>query len=149
MTPCGVKLYRYNDIEKYLITTDSKLRIDSFNLSGNVEISPKYYTEKMKENVSLLELYNGFAILSLKFFKFNSAKKLLFQDISRGKEKIPIFVRGQPISLDFGYITGYNFDYIDIDEEDNLGRTGCQCIDNCRDKIKCSCWRLTVREHLH
>lgn len=69
----------------------------------------------------------------------------ILQDISRGVEKIPIAVRGQAISLDFNYIKDYNFEYIDVEPKDNLGRTGCYCVDNCRDKMKCSCWKLTVQ----
>lgn len=45
----------------------------------------------------------------------------------------------------FKYINNYNFDYVDVDLKNDLGRAGCQCTDNCRDKIKCSCWQLTVK----
>lgn len=47
--------------------------------------------------------------------------------------------------MDFKYITAYSFDYIDVEPENNLGRIGCDCDDNCRDKLKCSCWKLTVQ----
>lgn len=48
----------------------------------------------------------------------------------------------------FNYIINYNFDFIDIELESNLQRTGCNCTDNCRDKTKCSCWQLTIKRLL-
>lgn len=48
----------------------------------------------------------------------------------------------------FNYITNYKFDYVDVELKSNLGRKGCGCTDNCRDKTKCSCWQLTVQRML-
>lgn len=48
----------------------------------------------------------------------------------------------------FNYINGYRFNDIEIEPKDNLGRTGCDCVDNCRDKTKCSCWKLTMKRLL-
>lgn len=45
----------------------------------------------------------------------------------------------------FNYITNHKFDYVDVDLQSNLGRNGCGCTDNCRDKTKCSCWQLTIQ----
>lgn len=45
----------------------------------------------------------------------------------------------------FGYITDYNFENVYIQFENNLGRSGCKCVDNCSDKLKCSCWQLNVK----
>lgn len=45
----------------------------------------------------------------------------------------------------FNYITNYKFDYVDVDLKSDLGRHGCGCTDNCRDKSKCSCWQLTIQ----
>lgn len=59
-------------------------------------------------------------------------------------EDIPIGVRNSEISLAFKYITDHNFEYIDEEIRNNLGRRGCNCEDGCRDKLKCSCWRQTV-----
>lgn len=35
-TPCGIKLYSYGEIDKYLVKTESKLRMDCFDLSTRV-----------------------------------------------------------------------------------------------------------------
>lgn len=70
---------------------------------------------------------------------------MYLQDISRGKEKVPIAVRGEQMIMEFTYITDHNFEYIDVEPQNNLGRVGCNCEDNCRDKWKCSCWKLTVQ----
>lgn len=48
----------------------------------------------------------------------------------------------------FTYIKDYNFDYVATEPENNLGRTGCNCTDNCRNKLKCTCWQLTVKRLL-
>lgn len=71
---------------------------------------------------------------------------MYFQDVSRGLEKIPIVVRGQMTLEDksFSYINNYNYEFVD-ELKNNLGRTGCNCRDNCRDKSKCSCWQLTIQ----
>lgn len=45
----------------------------------------------------------------------------------------------------FNYITDYRFKDIDVQPKNNLGRIGCNCTDNCRDKKKCSCWKLTIK----
>lgn len=44
----------------------------------------------------------------------------------------------------FNYINTYKFDFIDEEPANNLGRTGCNCIDDCREKTKCSCFLLTM-----
>lgn len=49
----------------------------------------------------------------------------------------------------FNYITSYNFDLISVEKQNDLGRKGCSCTDNCRDKSKCSCWQLTVQRELN
>lgn len=54
-------------------------------------------------------------------------------------------MRGGKIHLDFNYVTDYNLEYIDIEPKNSLGRSGCNCKDNCRDKVNCSCWQLTVQ----
>lgn len=53
------------------------------------------------------------------------------------------------MNLKFNYITSYDFDHIDVEKQNDLGRMGCNCVDNCRDKSKCSCWQLTVQRKLN
>lgn len=48
----------------------------------------------------------------------------------------------------FNYTKSYIYDYID-EPKKRLGRTGCDCLDNCRDKLKCSCWHLTVQRSIN
>lgn len=79
-----------------------------------------------------------------------SLSRLQFQDISRGAEKLPVTV-SQEMTLSessFNYATSYRFDYVDVDTKSDLERIGCGCTDNCRDKFKCSCWRLTFHRML-
>lgn len=48
----------------------------------------------------------------------------------------------------FNYIKDYKYDYIDVELKNDLGRNGCKCTDNCRDKFNCSCWQLTIERLL-
>lgn len=76
------------------------------------------------------------------FYRFYSFH---FQDISHGIERMPTTVCGQ-MSLEdksFNYTKSYNYEFVG-ETEKNLGRSGCNCTDNCRDKLKCSCWQLTL-----
>lgn len=52
-TPCGIKCYSYGEIDKYLMRTESKLRMDCFDLSKTVEILT-IPTENTKVTVSLI-----------------------------------------------------------------------------------------------
>lgn len=72
----------------------------------------------------------------------------MFKDISRGLEKVEIPVCGHEMTSterSFNYVLDYNFDYVDVELQSNLGRDGCNCEDNCRNKAKCACWQLTVQ----
>lgn len=51
-TPCGVDLYSYQDISKYLTETQSKLRIDSFNLGKTIDPSTNCSPVTVKTYVS-------------------------------------------------------------------------------------------------
>lgn len=51
-----------------------------------------------------------------------------------------------PLKDMFTYITDYNFKYVDVAKSrSDLNRKCCDCTDNCRNKLKCSCWQSTVR----
>lgn len=59
-------------------------------------------------------------------------------------------MRGE-VSLEdsFKYITNLEFKCIIIEPRSDLRCKGCDCIDGCRDKIKCSCWQLTIQRYLN
>lgn len=50
-------------------------------------------------------------------------------------------------SDEFNYITQNQYAIKDLVFEKNINRC-CDCTDNCLDKQKCGCWRLTVAKHL-
>lgn len=50
-TPCGRHLHSYQEIDEYLVETESKLRIDCFDLSRNIDPS-KNYGQTIKSIVS-------------------------------------------------------------------------------------------------
>lgn len=41
-TPCGLHLYSYKEIDEYLMETESKLRIDCFDLNKNIDPSKNW-----------------------------------------------------------------------------------------------------------
>ncbi|XP_031637186.1 histone-lysine N-methyltransferase eggless-like [Contarinia nasturtii] len=122
VAPCGQVLKDYKAIEQYLATTKAKkIRIDSFSLDKDFDPSANFCSKAVKN-----------------------------PDISFGKEKIPISASDKPLNLDenldenFNYITDYRFpnDYL----TPNIRTQCCDCTDNCANKLKCSCWHLTVEK---
>lgn len=72
------------------------------------------------------------------------------QDISKGSEKLPIPVCDAMLEWDknFNYITESRFDTLkNVRFKDTLNRC-CDCTDNCVDKLNCSCWHLTIEQHI-
>lgn len=50
--PCGLDLFSYQEIDEYLTETSSKLRIDSFDLSRDIDPTKSYNSNVVKINVS-------------------------------------------------------------------------------------------------
>ncbi|XP_055326325.1 histone-lysine N-methyltransferase SETDB1-like [Sitodiplosis mosellana] len=117
-SPCNRKLRTYGAIREYLTKVDSKLRIESFSLEKGFQPS---------ENRQLP--YRTVAIID--------------------RDNLPISICDGGLELDkeFNYITENKLAIKDIELKKNLNRC-CNCANNCVDKEKCSCWRLTIEKML-
>jgi histone-lysine N-methyltransferase SETDB1 len=119
MTPCGRVLRSTGEIDRYLYMTDSRLTIDMFSFD--------YFINTDRE------------------FEAN-ARFLQIADISFGKENMPIScvncVDGDQPD-DFEYSAHRRpLNGVPLNTHIN-NMEGCDCEDNCRDHMKCACWRKT------
>ncbi|CAF3631709.1 unnamed protein product [Adineta steineri] len=119
-SPCGRSFLTLDEVETYLFETNSKLTIKFFidNLSTHIE----------------------------SFIEYDS-KYILNDDISQGKESVKISVYNDnnnnlPDSFLYGTETRSKL----ILRNDPNPITCCSCTDNCRDRLKCPCWRKTFEQ---
>lgn len=119
LSPCGRMLRSIVEVERYLVLTNSKLTIDTFCFDATV--------------------------LSNREFEGN-ARFLKIDDLSCGREKVPISCVNCVDEIppeDFEYLAKRTpLEGVPL-KEDHSQLEGCNCTDNCRDKMKCSCWRKT------
>ncbi|CAF1263192.1 unnamed protein product [Rotaria magnacalcarata] len=119
-SPCGRSFLTLEEIEEYLFQTDSKLTI-------------KYF---VNDRVIRLE----------SCLEYNS-RYILNEDLSQGKEhvKIPIYNENNlELPEEFTYVT-QTCSKLKI-SNDTATMTCCSCTDNCRDRMKCSCWLKTFQQ---
>ncbi|CAF1044890.1 unnamed protein product [Adineta ricciae] len=119
-SPCGRSLLNLDEVENYLLETNSKLSIKFFidDRSTRLEQTIEY-----------------------------DSKYILNQDISQGKEpvKIPVYNENDldhPETFMYGTEIRSKLTFTD----DSTPITCCSCTDNCRNRIKCPCWLKTFHE---
>ncbi|XP_066149314.1 histone-lysine N-methyltransferase eggless isoform X2 [Euwallacea fornicatus] len=117
--PCGRMIRNISEIHYYLRVTESEMTVDLFDFNHMVRCLAEFSVECQPDP----------------------------RDLSKGLEQVPIPV-----------INGFNNDMLDfcnysnkrvpmegvhlnLDEE---FLCGCDCEDDCVDKLKCSCWKLTL-----
>lgn len=119
VAPCGRMLRSTGEVDKFLYLTNSQLTIDMFSFD--------YYIHTDRE------------------FEAN-AKYLKIEDITNGEEPVPVScVNGVDESLpdQIRYSSKrIPLDGVPLVTDVNL-MDGCDCKDNCRDRLKCACWRKT------
>ncbi|CAF0959126.1 unnamed protein product [Adineta steineri] len=124
-TPCHRTFYSLDDIEKYLYRTDSQLSIKFFIDDLLTRFTPAIDTFDRK-------------------FIINN-------DLSNGQENILISVFND-IDNDkpdnFTYVTEtHSFDNeIYAQYKDSSKTSCCNCTDNCNDRMKCACFRKTLKQ---
>jgi histone-lysine N-methyltransferase SETDB1 len=119
IAPCGRMLRSTGEVDKYLSQTDSRLTIDMFSFDYYILINREYEA---------------------------NARFLKKEDITEGKENVHISCVNCVDNVEppkFKYsavrIAGKGVP-LDIDP---TKMDGCDCVDNCRDRLKCACWRKT------
>nr|QDF21443.1 histone-lysine N-methyltransferase eggless isoform X4 [Brachionus koreanus] len=124
VTPCGRMLRSTAEIDHYLYLTNSKLTIDMFTTDSYIHTDREFEA---------------------------NAKNLKITDISDGQENAPISVvncidKTKPDEFI------YSANRIPLDgvplKTDSTLMEGCNCIDNCRDRTKCACWRKSFEATL-
>jgi len=119
MAPCGRIFRSTNEVDRYLFLTNSILTIDMFSFDCYILTDREYE---------------------------GNAKYVLNEDITEGKELIPIScvnciddTKPETVAYSSQRIALENVPLeIDINSLE-----GCKCEDNCRDRSKCLCWRKT------
>ncbi|XP_055858852.1 histone-lysine N-methyltransferase eggless isoform X2 [Episyrphus balteatus] len=117
--PCGKRMRNIEELHRYLRVTDNELNVDNFDFSPDTNCLAEYVLEKCLVN-----------------------KK----DISCGKEKMPIpcvnyYDESMPPACEYSAVRIPTEGVpLNLDEE---FLCGCDCEDDCSDKTKCACWKLT------
>ena len=124
ITPCGRTLRSTSEIDHFLYLTNSKLTIDMFTTDNYIHTDREFEA---------------------------NAKNLKINDISEGQENVPISVVNcidDKKPDDFIYSAKrIPLDEVPLNTDANL-MEGCNCIDNCRDRAKCACWRKSFEATL-
>lgn len=117
--PCGRRLRNIIEIHKYLRITKSEMTVDLFDFNHLIRCLAEFSVECAPDP----------------------------KDLSRGVEQVPIPVINGINStvLDF---CNYSIKRVPMEDVHmNLDPDflcGCDCDDDCADKTKCSCWKLTL-----
>uniref|UniRef100_A0A0K2T695 Histone-lysine N-methyltransferase eggless n=1 Tax=Lepeophtheirus salmonis TaxID=72036 RepID=A0A0K2T695_LEPSM len=121
IAPCGRRLRNMDELHTYLSTTKSTLELDFFTYDWWVHVYNEFKTSKVLCKI---------------------------EDISYGKENVPISCVN---SLDNNYPEYVEYSTKRIPQSsvnlnlDDEFLEGCDCEDDCRDKSKCNCWKLTLQ----
>lgn len=124
VSPCGRMLRSTSEIDHFLYLTNSKLTIDMFTTDSYIHTDREFEA---------------------------NAKNLKVDDISNGQENVPISVVNcvdQKKPEDFIYSANrIPLEGVPL-KTDSILMEGCNCIDNCRDRTKCACWRKSFEATL-
>jgi len=121
-TPCGRTIRNIQGMYNYLLATESEMTIDYFDF--DVSVNP-------------LACYKS----PLSF--------ILVLDMSCGKECMPITCvneinHEEPPSMHY-MTTRQPMNGVSMNVESDF-LCGCDCTDNCADKSRCACWKMTIIE---
>jgi len=122
--PCGKVLKSTKEIDDFLYLTDSKLTIDMYSFDFSIRINVNFKPD---------------------------LNYIFIPDISQGEEFVPISCVN---SIDNETWDTKFFTYAKKKQQrkqlkdvplntDPKNLEGCNCVDKCRDRSKCSCWRKT------
>ncbi|CAF4529328.1 unnamed protein product [Rotaria sp. Silwood1] len=119
-SPCGRSFLTLDEVEQYLLQTNSKLTIKFFVDDRTTRLDP--------------------------CIKYES-KFILNDDITQGNEyvRIPVYNENNS-SLPEPFIYGTETRSKLIFANDTTTMTCCSCTDNCRNRMKCPCWLKTFEQ---
>ena len=125
-TPCQKSFKNQKEIDSYLFKEDSFLTMDLFSLDYKIEIEREYFNNKLN-------------------FKI--------EDISNNSENVPISCinsmdQTQPNLIEYSVKRRFSSGILNNNINDITLTSCCDCTDNCRDRLKCSCWKKTFEATL-
>lgn len=120
--PCGIRLRSMTELHRYLRITGCLLNVDNFDFDFNVHCLAEFNVAPGDSIVTKNDLSDGrelMAIPCINYYDESMPPPCVYST-----EKIP--TEGVTINLDEDFLVG------------------CDCVDDCLDKMKCSCWKLTM-----
>lgn len=151
-TPCGRRLYNYDEVMSFLLDTESCDILQVINAAGHIPKKVKTASERRQ-----LWCFSTFALLQVDFFTFNpsihldpppSAQRQSPElDLSRGVEPTPV-----ELCLGEGGARPPPFRYRKerwphgcfLSRSLTLFRSCCDCADGCSDATRCACIAMTA-----
>lgn len=118
--PCGKSIRNMKEMFNYLIITQSKVTIDQFDF--NSWVNPLHEFKVLKYNTFLQDLSCGKELRGISVVNSIDNRLPPSMVYLNSRQAMP----GVEINLDSNFLCG------------------CDCTDNCQDKSKCACWKLTI-----
>lgn len=118
--PCGRTIKSIKEMHDYLIVTKSTMTIDQFDFNNWVKVMNEFKVVKPLKFV--LDITDGKEFRVISCVNTINNKLPPRMDYMTIRQPMP----GVSINLDPNFLCG------------------CDCTDNCEDKSKCACWKLTV-----
>ncbi|XP_052738923.1 kinesin-related protein 4 isoform X2 [Bicyclus anynana] len=120
VAPCGRRLRSMRELHRYLRTTDSDMPVDLFDFSVSTHCLAEFVLNKCF--VGKKDLSHGKEVVPVPCVNYYDDS--LPEFCSYNTERTP--TAGVPLNLDPEFLCG------------------CDCEDDCEDKAKCACWRMTL-----
>ncbi|XP_039752126.1 histone-lysine N-methyltransferase eggless isoform X1 [Pararge aegeria] len=120
VAPCGRRLRNVRELHRYLRSTDCDMPVDLFDFSPTTHCLAEYVLNKCF--VGKKDLSHGKEIVPVPCV--NCVDDSLPEFCSYNTERTP--TAGVPLNLDPEFLCG------------------CDCEDDCEDKAKCACWKMTL-----
>ncbi|XP_073965204.1 uncharacterized protein [Choristoneura fumiferana] len=118
--PCGRRLRNYEELHRYLQVTGSDMPVDLFDFGANTHCLAEFVLTKCR--ISKKDLSHGKENVPVPCVNYYDDS--LPEFCSYNTERTP--TAGVPLNLDPEFLCG------------------CDCTDDCADKSKCACWKMTL-----
>ncbi|KAB0791507.1 hypothetical protein PPYR_03307 [Photinus pyralis] len=119
--PCGRFIRNMEELHKYLRVTQSEMTVDLFDFDFWVHCLAEFVLER---NATVnKDMSNGVEIVTIPIVNYVDNNPINFSDYSNKREP----KKGVHLNTDPEFLCG------------------CDCTDDCEDKLKCQCWQLTLQ----
>ncbi|XP_063392300.1 uncharacterized protein LOC134677802 [Cydia fagiglandana] len=118
--PCGRRIRNYDELHRYLQAIDSDMGVDLFDFNPTTHCLAEFLLNKCL--ISKKDLSHGKENVPVPCVNYYDSS--LPEFCSYNTERTP--TAGVPLNLDPEFLCG------------------CDCTDDCADKSKCACWKMTL-----